>query len=214
MAISENHVEAASAIQQADGLGMRLREARQSKGLSVRELARRASVSASLISQVELGHTTPSVSTLWSIAQVLNISIDLLFKDAPQQKKEDEAAGKPVRPEKGPIQRGNSRQAIKLAFGVEWERLTTAPDEEVEFLHVKYDVGGESCPEDAMIRHGGKEYGYVISGRLGMQIGFDEYELRPGDSFSFNAHTPHRIWAIGEEPATAIWVVMNRQATK
>lgn len=195
---------------QTGGLGQRLREARLARKLGVRELARRASVSASLVSQVELGHITPSVSTLWSIAQVLDLSMDEIFRDSPQEKKEDDGAEKQLLKIKGPIQRGGARQSIKLASGVVWERLTAMPDDEVEFLHVRYDVGGASCPENAMLRHGGKEYGYVVSGRLGIQIGFDEYELLPGDSFSFSAHTPHRIWAIGDEPATAIWVVLNR----
>lgn len=208
-----NAGEQAGPAQQTDGLGLRLRAARQARNVSVRELARRASVSASLVSQVELGHITPSVSTLWSITQVLDLSIDELFKDAPQGKRE-EGAAKALGPAKGPVQRSNSRQSIKLASGVVWERLTSMPDEEVEFLQVKYDVGGESCPENAMLRHGGKEYGYVVSGRLGIQIGFDEYELAPGDSFSFSAHTPHRIWAIGQEPATAIWVIVNRNGAE
>lgn len=200
-----------SPMQNADGLGLRLREVRKERGLSVRELARRASVSASLVSQVELGHVTPSVSTLYAIAQVLNLAIDELFKDAGQEKKgSDNVTESETGATKGPVQRAAARQAIKLASGVVWERLTTMPDEDVEFLYVTYGVGGASCPADAMIRHGGKEYGYVVSGRLGIQIGFDEYELAPGDSFSFNGHTPHRIWAVGQEPAAAIWFVLSR----
>ena len=61
------------------------------------------------------------------------------------------------------------------------------------------------------MRHGGKEYGYVTRGRLGVRIGFDEYELRPGMAISFDSSSPHRLWAIGDEPAEAIWVVVGRQ---
>lgn len=200
-----------SSGQNAHGIGSRLREVRQARGLSVRELARRASVSPSLVSQVELGRINPSVSTLYAMAQVLNLSIDKLFTDAGQGEKGSNGENEiGTRPTNGPVQRGISRQAIQLASGVVWERLTTMPDEDVEFLYVTYDVGGASCPKDAMIRHGGREYGYLASGRLGIQIGFDKYELYPGDSFSFNGHTPHRIWAIGGKPATAIWVILNR----
>jgi transcriptional regulator with XRE-family HTH domain len=196
-------------IQNADGLGQRLREVRQSRGLGVREIARRASVSASLVSQVELGRISPSVSTLYAMANALSLSVDELFKDgAREEKGSDDDKVKP--PAKGLVQRSDSRQAIKLASGVVWERLTTTADKDLEFLYVVYDVGGASCAEDSMIRHGGKEYGYIVSGRLGIKIGFDEYEVSPGDSFSFDAHTPHRLWAIGDEPAVAIWVVLNR----
>ena len=76
---------------------------------------------------------------------------------------------------------------ITLASGVTWERLTAAADAGVEFLRVIYDVGSESCPEDSLVRHGGKEYGFVTAGRLGVQIGFERYELGPGDSISFDS---------------------------
>ncbi|MGZ4371378.1 MAG: cupin domain-containing protein [Gaiellaceae bacterium] len=45
-----------------------------------------------------------------------------------------------------------------------------------------------------------------------MRIGFDEYELGPGMAVSFDASAPHRLWAIGDQPAEAIWVVVGRQS--
>jgi quercetin dioxygenase-like cupin family protein len=108
------------------------------------------------------------------------------------------------------VQHRHNRQHIRLAGGVAWERLTAQPDDQVEFLYVRYEAGAESCPENSFFRHGGKEYAYVLEGRLGLQIGFDRYELFPGDSVSFESHNPHRLWAIGDEPATAIWVIINR----
>jgi mannose-6-phosphate isomerase-like protein (cupin superfamily) len=100
---------------------------------------------------------------------------------------------------------------MNLAAGVRWERLITGTDPLVEFVYVVYDVGGTSCPEDSLVRHGGREYGYVISGRLGVRIGFDEYELGPGGSISFDSSAPHRLWTLGSEPVHGIWVVVGRQ---
>ena len=91
-----------------------------------------------------------------------------------------------------------------------WERLTPRPDPEVEFLYVVYEVGAESCDKDSLIRHGGKEYAYMISGRLGLKIGFEEFEMGPGDSITFDAQMPHRLWTVGRDPAEALWVVLNR----
>ena len=100
---------------------------------------------------------------------------------------------------------------INLETGVHWERLTAGSDAHVEFLTVVYPPGADSCDEDSLVRHGGKEYGYVISGRLGVRIGFDESELGPGMAVSFDSSAPHRLWAIGDQPAEAIWVVVGRQ---
>ena len=85
-------------------------------------------------------------------------------------------------------------------------------DGEVEFLYVVYPVGAASCPEDALMTHGGKEYGYVVSGTLGVRVGFEEYELGPGGSIAFDSSSPHRLWTIGDEPVHAVWVVIGREA--
>lgn len=66
----------------APSLGHRLRAARTAAGLSLREVARRLGVSASFVSQLENGKSQPSVATLYSLAQLLGLSIDRLF-DAP-----------------------------------------------------------------------------------------------------------------------------------
>lgn len=184
-------------------LGARIRQERQAAGLTVRRLAARIAVSPSLISQIERGRATPSVGTLWAIASELGLPVGDLFSEA------EAALGSPQ--PSSPVQSRQGRTSITLASGVRWERLTPTPDHEVDFVYVVYPVGSESCPPDALSQHGGKEYGYVISGRLGVRIGFDEYALRAGDSISFESHRPHRLWAIGKEPAVAVWTVLNRK---
>ena len=64
-------------------VGDRIRDRRQSLDMSVRELARRLTLSPSLISQIELGSATPSVGTLYAIINELNMSLDELFLEEP-----------------------------------------------------------------------------------------------------------------------------------
>jgi transcriptional regulator with XRE-family HTH domain len=181
--------------------------------MALREMARRAGVSPSLISQIERGLVAPSVGTLYTMTAVLGLVIDEVFRDAKQT---GAPSGRPgdAFSQHGPVQRSGNRKRIRLAGGVEWERLTAGPDGEVEFLYVTYEAGAESCPENSLFRHGGKEYAYILEGRLGVQIGFERYELGPGDSVSFSSLLPHRLWAIGDEPAIAIWAVVNRSEDK
>jgi transcriptional regulator with XRE-family HTH domain len=188
----------------SEALGARIREERQAAGHTVRGLAARIDVSPSLISQIERGRATPSVGTLWAIATELDIPVGDLFDGA--------ATARTARAASSPVQARETRKAITLAGGVRWERLTPTPDHDVDFIYVVYPVGAESCPPDALSRHGGKEYGYVISGTLGVQIGFDEHVVRPGDSICFDSQRPHRLWAIGSEPAVAVWTVLNRHS--
>lgn len=190
-------------------IGPRLRAERERQGLSLRETARRIGVSASLISQIERDKVNPSVSTLYALVRELGLTMgDLFAADGTAGTAAPSRAGSAP----GPLVTPDGRAAINLASGVTWERLTAAGDPAVEFLRVVYDVGSESCPADSLVRHGGKEYGYVISGRLGVRVGFDEYALGPGDSISFDSSSPHRLWTVGDEPAEAIWFVVGRQS--
>src|ERR1044071_6066880 len=66
-------------------VGQRLRQEREKQKIGLRELARRVGVSASLISQIELGRATPSVGTLYTIVNELNLSLDELFFDETSQ---------------------------------------------------------------------------------------------------------------------------------
>ena len=201
-------------------IGDHLREVRVGAGISLRELARRLGVSPSLISQVETGRARPSVRTLYALANELGISLDeLLFSDArtaggPVQPDRDGegTAGFDVRLPSDPVQRAADRSAIRLASGVIWERLTTASIPNVDFLRVTYEVGGASSPEAGFQRHAGQEWGYVVSGRLGVTIGFDDVVLDPGDSIAFDSTTPHRLYNAGDDPVHGIWFVLGRRS--
>ncbi|HET7130419.1 MAG TPA: cupin domain-containing protein [Gaiellaceae bacterium] len=190
-------------------VGSRLRLERERHGISLRELARRVGVSPSLVSQIELDRVNPSVSTLYALVTELGMTMSDVFGDGAAQ---PPRVVRDQRPEDGVVTVPGSRSVLNLASGVRWERLTAHSDPDVEFLHVIYPVGGESCPEDALVRHGGREYGYVTSGTLGVRVGFDEYELGPGSSIAFDSSSPHRLWTIGDEPAHGIWVVIGRAA--
>ena len=189
-------------------VGSRLRAERERLGISLRELARRVGVSPSLVSQIELDRVNPSVSTLYSLVTELGMTMSDVFGDS----RLGERVVRPLRGGDGLAERPNTRRVINLASGVRWERLTPHSDPDVEFLYVVYPVGAASCPEDALMTHGGKEYGYVTSGTLGVRVGFEDYELGPGGSIAFDSSSPHRLWSIGDEPVHAIWVVIGREA--
>ena len=207
---SDNSHAAASRARVSSAIGPRLRQAREHKNMSVRGLARYVGVSPSLVSQIERGRVMPSVGTLYSLANELGLVVDDLFSGAQPRGKKSDRSEMTAADVVNPVLKSGQRKVIKLADGVRWERLTPTPDKDVEFLVVVYDVGAESCAKDALIRHGGKEYAFMISGRLGIKIGFEEFELGPGDSIAFDAQMPHRLWTVGREPAEAIWVVLNR----
>ena len=217
------------------GLGPRLRLVRADRQLSVRELARRVGCSASLISQIERGVSVPSVGVLYSLATELGSSLDyLLFGSGagPGAGRDGDAgndAGAGSSP--GPavaagserangvgassppaiVQRGGDRKIIDLASGVRWERLTPMADATADFLEVIYAPGGHSTDERRPLRHDGREYGLIISGTLQANVGFESYELGPGDSIAFDSSTPHEYLNKTGNYVHAIWVVVHSE---
>jgi transcriptional regulator with XRE-family HTH domain len=202
-------------------LGQRLREERARQGVSVRGLAREVGVSASMISQIETAKSQPSVSTLYAITTALGISIEDLFTPPPVAAAPvpaPVAAGVTVVDalqsmrggRLGPLVRPDNRRVLSLDSGVSWELLGELPHRAVDFLRVTYAPGGTSSSSGGLMRHPGSEYGFLHSGRLVLTLGFEEIELRPGDSVSFDSTTPHAYRNDSTEPATGIWFVVER----
>jgi transcriptional regulator with XRE-family HTH domain len=211
-------------------IGSRLREARLRSGLGVRELSRQLDISASSISQIELGRVVPSVSTLYALTNALSISMDSLFvaetdngaEPVPVQGKvatghaagavpQAEVAGSPASAhERSFVLRRHDRRAIDLGRGVRWELLTPVPEPGAEFLEAYYPVGGSSSAKDEAIRHNGRDYCLVLEGSLCVQIGFEQYVLGPGDSTAFDGTIPHRLWNVGDVTVRAAWFVLDR----
>lgn len=167
----------------------------------MRELARRVGVSASMISQIELGRVMPSVPTLSVIVTALEASLDdVVFA----------GAGSPARASgPGPVLRRSERRALILNEGVTWESLTATTDPELDFMLATYAPGGESAAPDGLHRHGGKEYGWVVRGQLCVTLGPETFEMRRGDSISFDSTTPHRLYNPGDKDAQVVWVVLG-----
>jgi transcriptional regulator with XRE-family HTH domain len=195
-----------------EAIGSRLREERERQGLSLRKLAGRLDISPSALSQIETGRSRPSVSTLYAIVSELGISFDELFARSPLHTTSRTPTRHPhtVSGEEQIVQRADDRPVIELESGVRWERLNPTGERDVDFLEVVYDVGGASSRGGTFVHHAGREYGLVTSGQLKVTVGYEEYELGPGDSICFDSAVPHRLESIGGEPARAIWLVIGR----
>ena len=188
-------------------------------------------MSASLISQIETGKTEPSINTLFAIVSELELSVNEIVFDAKQDcgssRRSSDAAQAhngegvsrrtrspgPADAPGSPVQRSTNRTSISLESGVSWQRLTAQPDHNVDFLYLRYPPGSESTPPHSLMRHNGTEYGYILSGRLQVSIGFDTYEIGPGDTIAFDCTQPHRFATVGDEAVEAVWFVVGRRNT-
>src|SRR5689334_5195743 len=205
-------------------VGALIRRERRRQGLSLRELARRVGISASMLSQVETGRTRPSVSTIYAIATELGLSIDALLSDSGAGPASAAGAGG-TRARRGPaaaaalaeltchLVRPEERRKLELESGVTWELLSDLLPHLVDFMYVTYEPGGCSSSSGKLMRHTGTEFAYLLRGKLKIQVGFDEYVLQAGDALAFDSSEPHLLVNEGAEPAEGIWFVLGRRLT-
>jgi transcriptional regulator with XRE-family HTH domain len=208
-----------------EDLGRRLKEVRVRAGLTLRELARQAEVSPSLISQIENGKSQPSVATLYTFSRLLNVSVDELFEDRTYAAHD----GTAYRPEQDlnpsdptiawqPSEYANRvsvvhpshRPQLSMAEGVVWERLAATPEHGVNFMKITYAPGAASADGD-LITHDGYEYGYVVSGEVAVTVGEEVFKLHPGESLGFDSSIPHVLRNLGTEPFEGIWFVHGQR---
>lgn len=219
--------------QHARAIGEKLRAVRQEHKMSLRELADKAEISASMLSQIETGKVFPSVRSLYGIASALNVSVDYFFPE--QSNNHSAPENLPVNPPKemtasemrdakvrgatevvkefprtkqsSPVVHANSRPIIELMGGVTWSRLTAHAEEEAEFLEITYAPGAMSGA--SMSHHEGREFGLILEGELVIELGFESYILKAGDSIVLESTTPHRLINKSSQPMRAIWVVLS-----
>jgi transcriptional regulator with XRE-family HTH domain/quercetin dioxygenase-like cupin family protein len=219
--------------QHARAIGEKLRTVRQERKMSLRELADKAEISASMLSQIETGKVFPSVRSLYGIATALNVSVDYFFPE--QNNNHSSSEGLPANAARemtasemrdakvrgvteavrefphtipsSPIVHADSRPTIELMGGVTWSRLTARPEEEAEFLEINYAPGAMSGA--SMSHHEGREFGLILEGELVIELGFESYTLRAGDSIILESTTPHRLINKSAQPMRAVWVVLS-----
>ncbi|MGH3341744.1 MAG: helix-turn-helix domain-containing protein [Carbonactinosporaceae bacterium] len=211
-----------------DGIGRRVGAYRAARGMRVSDLARAVGVSSSLISQIERGQSRPSVSTLFALAEALDLPVDAFFRETPQGTAtavaggaaegsragaihvtaSSQVAGRAAAPdEERYVVRRNDRAVIDIESGVRWERLTPRTLRDVEFLELVYGPRAES--NTTLYCHPGTEMVLVLSGELDIYVGFERYHLEPGDSMHFPSMRPHRYVNPTDRTTRAVTTILH-----
>ena len=173
-------------------VGERLRTLRRFRRCTLQTVAARSGLSESFLSQVERGRSNASIASLKRIADALGVSMADLF----------EPDGLP-RPR---VLRRDERPALQ--FGILGRKLllTPRPLHHLEVFAGELEVGGSTGPEP--YAHGDSEELFiVVSGRVQLELGGEEFELEPGDSIDYRSSTPHRAVNTGEELAEVLWII-------
>ncbi|MFN2291962.1 MAG: cupin domain-containing protein [Anaerolineae bacterium] len=173
-------------------IGIRIRELREGRDLSLRTLAEMCSVSPNTVSLIERGLSSPSIDTLQRLASGLGMSIAAFF----------EPRDTPARLVLTPC----ANRAQSRAPGTTIENLGSglANHAFASFL-VTMEPG--TTRNSTPIRHSGAEWVYCLHGNVEYEVDGQEYRLFPGDTLLFDASLPHRWRNPGEATARMLLIL-------
>lgn len=172
-------------------LGANIRKLRKKRGISLQDIAANTGVSKSFISQVENGKTQPSLSTLISIAEYLDTSINTLLDDHS--------------PEPGPMVKENEQKTVIYADGIVMNMLTKS-EAYKQIQPILYELEAGASSGKKQYQHFGQEFVYIIEGCLEIELGGEIYNLEKGDSLYFNSSVPHSFRNKSCELTKALWI--------
>jgi XRE family transcriptional regulator, regulator of sulfur utilization len=176
-------------------VGSRIRALRDAMGFSLRDLAERSGVSAPMLSQVERGETSPTLAVAAKIAAGLELTLSQLLRlDEGQHVAVVRAA------DRHRFERGGHR-VEELTPSLPGQRA----DVSLHVLAPGAATGGRADPP--MHEPGSRETAVVLAGTLALTVDGTRYELRAGDSVTFDADLPHHFENEGEEPTRFLAVI-------
>ncbi|SDO34900.1 transcriptional regulator, XRE family with cupin sensor [Halomonas shengliensis] len=164
-------------------VGGRLRQLRLARGLSQRELAKRAGVTNSTISLIEQNSVSPSVSSLKKILDALPVSISAFFAG------DEPSAPKAFYRAEELTEIGDGRLSFRLV-------AARRPERGMSIIHERYPPGADTGEE--MLEHEGEEGGVVVAGEIEITVNGESEVLRAGDAYYFDSRLPHRFRNLGE----------------
>jgi transcriptional regulator with XRE-family HTH domain len=180
-------------VRQKYRFGDKIREVRERRSLTLKDVAEKAGVSESLVSQIERNKISPAIDTLLAITDALEIDFDYLFSGLKKER--------PVK-----IVRKDERSSYQIKHGIRYEHLAQVEEQGgIEAYIINIEAGAKTG--NAEYGHQGWELGIVESGQMELTAGNRVYICKQGDSVSFRADTPHILSNPCKKPLRVFWVI-------
>jgi transcriptional regulator with XRE-family HTH domain len=172
-------------------LGARLRSTRQSRGMTIDQVAAVTGLTKGFISRVERDETSPSVATLVTLCQVLSIPVGSLFTE----------------PEVQLVTRGDAPRINLGGTGVSEHLMTPRGQSQVQLIHSVIEPAGTGG-QDLYTINCECETAYVLRGVIDLHFADGSRRLQAGDALTFPGGEPHN-WTNPdqEQGAEMIWVL-------
>ncbi|MBS4913094.1 MAG: helix-turn-helix domain-containing protein [Veillonella sp.] len=160
-------------------LGLRIQSIRQKQNLTLKEVADKANITSSMLSQLERGKANPSVETLRKVASALEVPLFAFF------------AQDNIVPTSHVIRKNEHKKVTFLpAKQVEYTILSPQKNTEIELALMEIYPISQSI--DKAMSHVGEEIAYVLEGTVDLTLGSETISLNTGDSVHIPASTVHK----------------------
>lgn len=179
-------------------LGERVRALRRERGLPQRQLAEKAELTPSLVSQIESGRLTPSLNTLRRLADALGVAVGALFDGQPA----------------GSVVITRRKDCPVVSFDGSSERWTVlgAGLFQGKIRGVISTLPGKSrgvATDKVVIKPGQMKLFYVLDGKVALHYNGERHALETGDSALLDGGAPHGWENLGNRQARALWVILG-----
>ncbi len=169
-------------------LGEKIKQMRNQKGLTQKELADRCELTKGYISQLENDLNSPSIATLTDILAALGSNLAEFFREEAEEK----------------IVYSKNEFIEKNENGVLWNWLI--PNAQKNMLEPVLVELEESSATAGDIPHEGEEFGYVLEGKIAVVLGNMHHLCKKGEAFYYIAGKPHSIINKGKGKARFLWI--------
>jgi transcriptional regulator with XRE-family HTH domain len=179
-------------------LGQRIKALRQERALQQRQLAEKAELTPSMVSQIESGRLTPSLNTLGRIAGALGVPIAVLFDGAPATR----------------IQVTRKKDCPVVSFDDSSEKWTVLGaglfEGKIRAVVSTLDPRARGVTTDkVVIKPGQMKLFYVLDGTVGLRYNGERQTLEAGDSALLDGGLPHGWENLGTRKARVLWVILG-----
>lgn len=177
-------------------IGLRIREVRLAREMTLQALAGACGLSPSMLSLVERGRASPSIGSLIVIASSLGVPMSELIVDQ-------------VVDDKNLVVRASEQRAIETASHVIRRLIKEDRSRGISIALNEYapHTGATEKP----ITHDGFEYGFVLEGDLTVDVDGTQHVLNSGDLISYSSRRPHRIWNHGNVRVRTLWINLQNE---
>ena len=179
-------------------LGERIKALRQERSLQQRQLAEKAALTPSMVSQIESGRLTPSLNTLGRIAAGLGVPIATLFDGQPA----------------GHFQVTRRKDCPVVSFDGSSEKWTVLGaglfEGKIRAVVSSLEARGKGVTTDkVVIKPGQMKLFYVLDGTVGLRYNGERQTLEAGDSALLDGGLPHGWENLGTRKARVLWVILG-----